>query len=703
MLLHHIRSYIKDSTLIARSNTLATALIAAPAHFFFFFIFKYAFHLPYENSGLRLTASLLCLSVLVKNHLPPSLQPYFPIYWHFAIIFVLPFIFTVNLLMNNFHELWLYWEIFMVFVLIMFVPHLLMFLIDLILGISAAIIFCFATNPHLHFYPTFNITLYSIVIFFSIIAGYAFSFSNWQSMKTEEREKAEEKAKALEALAGGIAHEMRNPLAQIRHNLEEISHEMPVIRPDDTMTTITSGDLEKVSRRISQAQMAVNRGLHVIEMTLSNFRKEDLSRKDLVCLSATLVTRKAIEEYGYSSEAERSMIHYYPGEDFLFMGDENNYMLVLYNLLVNALHVLQNRPDGRIEIKLQKGKKLNRISVMDNGPGIAQDILDKIFEPFFTSGKKGGTGLGLAFCRRVMHSFSGEITGYSQKGRYTEFILEFPVLDQSVISKHNTSLYNEFTPFFQGKNVLLAGHADEYTPLLRRNLLPLNVTVNESPDSKTALSTIATTDYDLVFTAASIACADADELAKKIRQTTGKEIPVISFISSIKPVTALYKNIDAFVSMPPVLSELLTVMKTALVTSREKLKETLSGKCVLVADDLDFNRKVIKSMLKKLDVDILESTNGLEALELLKTRHCDLLIIDLRMPVLDGFDTARQIRSENTPYRDIPILGLSGNLDNETLQTAAQSGISQCLLKPLKLKPFLQQVASMLHIEQQFG
>ena len=694
----HLREFIKDGTVIARSNTIAVALFGTPAHFLFYFLFRYGFHLPYESLALRLIAALLCLSALFKSRLPATLQLYFPFYWHVSMIFVLPFIFTVNLIMNNFHELWLYWEIFMVFVLIMFVPHWVMFFFDLCIGVLCAILFCMISNPHLQLHPTFNIPLYSIVFVFSIFVGYAFSFSNWQSMKNEERQKAEEKNLALQALAGGIAHEMRNPLGQIRHNLDEILQELPQSN-SETIAKVTAKNIETINRRVGQAQMALNRGLHVIDMTLGNFRNDDVSREDFTCLSAAATTRKAIDEYGYASEHERQMVHLESSDDFMFRGDENSYILVIYNLLVNALHFLQTTQDGRIDIRMEQGVTVNRIIVKDNGPGISSDHITKIFDPFFTSGRKGGTGLGLAFCRRIMRSFGGDILCNSEKGKFTEFFLSFPVLDKALIDDYETKLHDEYKPIFSGKRLLIAGTSPESLAMIRRQLSPFGFGTNVASDGAQALNMIVSSRYDLLLADIDLPFLNAAELAQKIKEN-GKEIPVVAYTSSKHPVPgkklAETSGIDTWISMPPALSELLYALKTSLQTARETLKESLDGKTVLVVDDLDFNRRVIKSMLNKLGVTILEASDGQAALDILKNHQCDLLIMDMRMPVLDGFEASRRIRSGLSAYRNIPILGLSGNLDNASLKMAKQSGMNDCLIKPVKLKEFLQKVAVML-------
>lgn len=700
--LAHLREFIKDGTIVSRSNTKAAALLGAPAHFFFYFIFKYGFHLPFESFALRMLATVLCLSMLLKPKLPDSLLPFFPLYWHFTIIITLPLIFTVNLLMNNFHELWLYWEIFMVFVLIMFVPNWLIFLVDLTIGIIGAIAFYLLSTPRVPLDPDFNIPLWSLVVLFSIVAGYMFSFSNWQSMKAEANRKADEKNLALEALAGGIAHEMRNPLGQISHNLDEIVQELLPGNYDDTLATISLKEINSIRQRVAQAQTAVNRGLHIIDMTLENFRGEDLFRHDFSSLSAAAVTRKALDEYGYASEEERRKITLHGGEDFVFRGDENSYLFVLYNLFLNAMHVLRERPDGMIDIRFEPGT-MNRVIVRDNGPGIPPDMLNRIFDPFFTSGKKGGTGLGLAFCRRVMRSFGGDILCSSEPGKFTEFSLTFPELSRDLIEDFEANLYAEYKSLLHGKQLLLAGNEQENLAAIRRLLAPLGIKIDDVGEGASAMGMIEAKHYDIILADIDLPVLNAAGIAHRVA-SHGKDIPVIAFASgSHNAVVKQFdkeSGIDARITMPPVLSELLHVLKVSLETSREALKESLSGKTVLVVDDLDFNRRVIKSMLRKLDVTILEASNGQEALDMLEANRCDLLVMDMKMPVLDGFEASRRLRSSNGENRDIPILGLSGNLDNKALQMAKLSGMNDCLIKPVKMKLFLQKVGAMLKNER---
>ena len=108
-------------------------------------------------------------------------------------------------------------------------------------------------------------------------------------------------------------------------------------------------------------------------------------------------------------------------QNFIFKGDKNLAVFVLFNLLKNALY-----HQGKINIHLERKEDYNLLHFKDTGAGIPADKLPAIFESFITSDKKEGTGLGLPFCKRVMKGFDGDITCNSKKGEYTEFILHFP-------------------------------------------------------------------------------------------------------------------------------------------------------------------------------------------------------------------------------------------------------------------------------------
>ena len=105
--------------------------------------------------------------------------------------------------------------------------------------------------------------------------------------------------------------------------------------------------------------------------------------------------------------------------DFIFKGDETLMIFVLFNLLKNSLYY-----KAKINIWLDADKKF--LYFKDDGVGIPADKLELIFDDFFTSNKKGGTGLGLPFCKRVMKAFDGDISCKSKVSEGVEFCLKFP-------------------------------------------------------------------------------------------------------------------------------------------------------------------------------------------------------------------------------------------------------------------------------------
>jgi len=688
----YIKQCIKEGTQVSSFNTMAAAILGAPLHFFFYFTFKYLFHLPYESLALRLIATLLCVSVLLKKRMPAFLQPYFSYHWHFTIIFVLPFIFTVNLIMNNFHELWLYWEIFMLFVLIAFVPNWLMFLIDLVIGIISAILFYQLSTPHVVLHPTFNIPLYLIVLFCTIIAGYVFSYSNKKGIMAQERNNA------LQALAGGIAHEMRNPLGQIRYNFDSILQELPRYHSESIVPLITVNGLEKIYQRVAQGQMAVNRGIQVIDMILDEVKEDAFQTKGFAYFSIFALTRKALDEYSYESEKERERVHFRPGDDFMFLGAETMYIFVLFNLIMNALYFLRSFPDGCIDIHFQRGETRNMVYVRDTGPGVSKEILGKLFDPFFTSGRKGGTGLGLSYCKRVMHAFRGDIVCNSVHGEFTEFILSFPVVGASDIVSYESKLYTENRPFFSGKRVLLVDDDVENLVQIRHYLQSLNVKSDETVSAAEAIKMLDSNHYELLLANLDLPGLDGYELAYRLR-SYGTFMPLVVYTR--EPFFIIRARVEksgilGLLSMPLVLPEFLQVLSVSMKAKPEKQKGTLNGKVILVVDDSAINLLLIRSMLKQDGITVLEASNGKEALDILENNHCDLLLMDIQMPILDGLEATKRIRSGKHYFKNIPIIGLSGDSSEETVLMAMQSGMNDYLIKPVDNTALLRKITSLL-------
>ena len=693
---NYIKSSFAEGTQISRFNVLTAVFLGAPAHFFFYFLFKYTFHLPYESFVLRMMAAIFCLFVLVKLKNPGFFGEYFPVYWHFMLIFVLPFIFTVYLLKNDFHELWLYWEIFMIFILIAYVPNWLTFLFDLLVGVFAAILFFVVTSPGVQLNPDFNIPLYSIVILFTVVAGYVFSYSN------KRGQIALEKNSALQTLAGSIAHEMRNPLGQVRYNLEAIEQNLPGYRPGRPSAPINDYTLDSLYAHVAQSKVAVKRGSQVITMILDEVREKPIDKSSFIYSSAAVMTQKAIDEYGFDSREEREKIVFDRKEGFTFRIDETMYVFVLFNLIMNALYFLKSYPESNIYITLEKGEQFNRVKVKDTGPGIPSENLDKLFDAYFTSGKKGGTGLGLAYCKRIMQAFGGDITCNSVVGEFTEFVLTFPVISSEELLKSRDELITENKPLFKNKRILVVDDEQADRASVRETLTALDAEVEEAGDGMEALQKLSETRCDLVIMNLKMPRMNGYEAVEKIRKgEAGSEenavIPIVAYTAGpyyIARGKTKKAGMQGLITKPCLESELVRQLAAIFRDFQRHSLQDLKGKSLLIADDSSFNRVALKTVLEKQGIVTGEAIDGIDVLKKLENGSFDLVLMDIKMPLEDGIQATNRIRRSNDPgLSSTPVIGISGDSDEGSIQEAMRAGMNDYLVKPVDTRVLLMKIS----------
>jgi len=211
-----------------------------------------------------------------------------------------------------------------------------------------------------------------------------------------------DKIQKIKSLAGSIAHETRNPLSAIKGCCD-----------------IIKSNLDEAVEYLDLISASSSRGLSMIDMILQNIREEEIDKSKFLNLSIASIVKSAIKEFAFESEEQRELINVDLENDFIFKGDETLMIFVLFNLLKNSLYY-----KAKINIWLDDDKKC--LYFKDNSVGIPADKLESIFDSFFTSNKKSGTGLGLPFCKRVMKAFSGDISCKSVEGEGVEFCLKFP-------------------------------------------------------------------------------------------------------------------------------------------------------------------------------------------------------------------------------------------------------------------------------------
>ena len=217
-------------------------------------------------------------------------------------------------------------------------------------------------------------------------------------------------------LAAGVAHEIRNPLAGIAGAIEIISRDFPKDHPDREI-------LEDLRQEVRRIEKVLNDLLTYARPKAPQFGMADL--KETVARTLQF----ARQQIG-SKNVEFSI--QLPSGLPRFRMDHEQLHQVLLNLVLNGIQAIDQEGKITIQAKVQAGPSspsrpnLVEISVSDTGPGISREQMEKIFRPFYTT-KRGGTGLGLSLCRRIISQHGGTLTAESEVGKGSRFIIRLPM------------------------------------------------------------------------------------------------------------------------------------------------------------------------------------------------------------------------------------------------------------------------------------
>jgi two-component system CAI-1 autoinducer sensor kinase/phosphatase CqsS len=220
---------------------------------------------------------------------------------------------------------------------------------------------------------------------------------------------------------GIMAHELRTPLATMQLIAEAVRNEASQHGGE------SSERLQQLGQRLSHLVRNMN---HQIDMQITNARLMRLGGH-VETISAADLVRTAIEEYPYRSTRERQSVVVQVKDDFRFVGSRQLFAQVVDNLTKNALRSLAaassaSQP-GDLLIQVGAQGSRGRIVFTDNGVGMDAELLQRIFQPFFSTDRGTGHGLGLAFCQRVVHAAHGSIRVKSAPHHGAVFTIELPV------------------------------------------------------------------------------------------------------------------------------------------------------------------------------------------------------------------------------------------------------------------------------------
>ena len=397
------------------------AIITFPLYYF---VWHDLFPQPYENLGLRLIGSALFVPILFASRWPPAIERFRPHYWYFAILYALPFFFTFMMLKNNGSDVWVESALVAVFAMVLLLDWLTL-IFHFIAGIGLAWLAYALTTDLPHAVPGHLESL--PILIFAVILGAASNYAT-EMVRTEQE-------RAMLATAASIAHELRTPLLGIKAGAGGLRNYLPHLLEayrlarDQALPVapIRTAHLDTMKGVLDRIETEASYSNSIIDILLTNVRPTDEIPLAECPMSRCVET--ALQRYPFS-DRERTLVSWLPGHDFVFRGSELLMVHVLFNLIKNALRHIAQSGKGEISIHTESLADRNLLVFRDTSSGIAAAVLPHIFTRFYTSSGDGdsvlGTGIGLAFCRDVMHACGGTIECASERGEFTEFVLTFP-------------------------------------------------------------------------------------------------------------------------------------------------------------------------------------------------------------------------------------------------------------------------------------
>jgi two-component system, CAI-1 autoinducer sensor kinase/phosphatase CqsS len=382
-------------------------------HPLFWFVWAVWLPQPYENLPLRLfTAALGLLLINDRISSDPtsrlSGQVFTAVFW-----FELPFLFSWMYLCNGGNHAWLA-SLAAMILIYYFATDWRIATVGIAAGGLAARILFELWGPAAPPMSTELLLTNTMVIAFCISMGLLLGVSSANLRR-------EQLAHTLTTM-GIMAHELRTPLA----TMALIGDAVRAAAPENGETT--ANVLEQLSARLQTLVRNMN---HQIDTQIANARLTRLpGHKESV--SAAALVRQAVANYPFRSLAERDCVTVHVSNDFLFKGSPALFAQVVDNLMKNALRSLASASSasqpGDLVIEVATEGQRGRILFTDRGVGIDHELQPRIFEPFFSTSRGTGHGLGLAFCQQVIHSAQGEIRVKSEPGRGATFTIELPIL-----------------------------------------------------------------------------------------------------------------------------------------------------------------------------------------------------------------------------------------------------------------------------------
>jgi len=424
---------------------------------------------------------------------------------------------------------------------------------------------------------------------------------------------------------------------------------------------------------------------------------------------------------------------------FTLIGDPLRLTQVLINLANNAVKFTEQ---GEIIIRTQlhepiKNKHKNQVellfSIQDSGIGMTLEQQEKLFQSFnqadsSTTRKYGGTGLGLAISKTLVELMGGKIWAKSEynHGSIFSFTTVFTLqegLDNEEILHENHSINQiEYIDQLAKKRILIVddnANAREILSAMSEHLKMEVSIVNDGQQAIDKLIDAADSNelFDLVLMDWKMPGLDGLETVQQLYQKCPSVPPSVIMVTSYGKETVSKEAKQLNISIPQILTKPVTasslldaVMNAVGITNRftnskqntkiqyqAKISQ-LSGAKLLLVEDNSLNQELATELLTNNHISVTVVNNGLEAVQIVSKENFDAVLMDVQMPVMDGYTATRKIREFNT---DLTIIAMTANAMVSDHEQALNAGMNDYISKPINVKEMFSTIAKWVKVDQE--
>ena len=523
----------------------------------------------------------------------------------------------------------------------------------------------------------------------------------------QARHRAESSEKFKEQFLANMSHEIRTPMNAV----------LGITR------LLLKTSLDAQQKKYLDAILHSSENLLVIINDILDLSKIEAGRMEFesipfslheVCQGIQDTLRFRVDEKGIELKVETD-----PAMPQWLAGDPVRLSQVLLNLTGNAVKFTEN---GSVTIKTfwkekEEGAFTMLLEIQDTGIGIPEDRQQAVFESYSQAGadttrKFGGTGLGLTISKHLVEQQGGSIGLKSVVGKGTTFFFEipYPAVEKTDDHLSKPEGLEDLALRLSGSRILLVedNPFNQMVAVDTLKSLISNIRIEVAQNGQEAIDYLLEHRVDIILMDVNMPVMDGFEAARLLRlreKNTSGHLPIMAMTAGVtRPEieACLQSGMDDVIGKPFEAEELLLKMFTLLEKYKSGSKPllpvpeiVLSGKRILITDDNAFNRMVAEDLLKELLPDAVfnQAENGLEMLEMHAQNPYDIILTDLNMPVLDGWQATAELRKTD---KNVRILAMTANNSLSEKDACRHLGMNGYVSKPFEPDKLLKNLAHLV-------